>query len=60
MLGLLCVLLSPGELTNPFCFMSPQVEATQAMIRIVGLSATLPNYTDVAHFLKVRRAIQRL
>ncbi|MEW5302418.1 MAG: hypothetical protein WDW36_005207 [Sanguina aurantia] len=30
-----------------------QVEATQAMIRIVGLSATLPNYQDVAHFLKV-------
>lgn len=30
-----------------------QVEATQSMIRIVGLSATLPNYVDVASFLKV-------
>ena len=31
-----------------------QVETTQQMIRIVGLSATLPNYIDVANFLKVR------
>lgn len=30
-----------------------QVEASQTMIRIVGLSATLPNYQDVALFLKV-------
>ncbi|KAK6532254.1 hypothetical protein TWF281_006446 [Arthrobotrys megalospora] len=30
-----------------------QVEATQSMIRIVGLSATLPNYVDVSTFLKV-------
>lgn len=30
-----------------------QVESTQSMIRIVGLSATLPNYTDVAEFLGV-------
>ncbi|KAA8909084.1 Sec63 Brl domain-containing protein [Sphaerosporella brunnea] len=30
-----------------------QVESTQSMIRIVGLSATLPNYVDVAEFLKV-------
>jgi len=30
-----------------------QVEATQNMIRIVGLSATLPNYLDVAEFLRV-------
>jgi len=30
-----------------------QVEQTQAMIRIVGLSATLPNYRDVAQFLRV-------
>ena len=29
------------------------VETTQLMIRIVGLSATLPNYIDVAEFLKV-------
>ncbi|KAJ3810639.1 Sec63-domain-containing protein [Lentinula lateritia] len=32
-----------------------QVESTQSMIRIVGLSATLPNYVDVADFLSVSR-----
>ncbi|KAJ2656903.1 activating signal cointegrator 1 complex subunit 3 [Coemansia sp. RSA 1200] len=30
-----------------------QVEARQSMIRMVGLSATLPNYVDVANFLGV-------
>ncbi|CAI9757575.1 unnamed protein product [Fraxinus pennsylvanica] len=30
-----------------------QVESTQSMIRIVGLSATLPNYVEVAQFLRV-------
>jgi len=30
-----------------------QIEATQEMIRLVGLSATLPNYEDVAAFLRV-------
>ncbi|XP_072153378.1 activating signal cointegrator 1 complex subunit 3 isoform X4 [Bemisia tabaci] len=30
-----------------------QVETSQSMIRIVGLSATLPNYIDVARFLRV-------
>ncbi|XP_060815776.1 activating signal cointegrator 1 complex subunit 3 [Bombus pascuorum] len=30
-----------------------QVESSQSMIRIVGLSATLPNYLDVARFLRV-------
>lgn len=30
-----------------------QVESSQSMIRIVGLSATLPNYIDVARFLGV-------
>jgi len=29
------------------------VESTQTMIRIIGLSATLPNYIDVANFLQV-------
>ncbi|KAG0487188.1 hypothetical protein HPP92_009283 [Vanilla planifolia] len=30
-----------------------QVESTQSMIRIIGLSATLPNYLEVAQFLRV-------
>lgn len=30
-----------------------QVESSQSMIRIVGLSATLPNYKDIALFLRV-------
>jgi replicative superfamily II helicase len=29
-----------------------QVESSQSVIRIVGLSATLPNYLDVADFLR--------
>lgn len=29
------------------------VETSQSVIRIVGLSATLPNYVDVASFLRV-------
>lgn len=33
-----------------------QVESSQKMIRIVGLSATLPNYLDVARFLNVNPA----
>lgn len=33
------------------------VESSQSMIRIVGLSATLPNYVDVARFLRVNPAI---
>ena len=32
-----------------------QVESTQSLIRTVGLSATLPNYVDVADFLRVNR-----
>jgi antiviral helicase SLH1 len=32
-----------------------QVESTQSLIRIVGLSATLPNYVDVSDFLHVNR-----
>ncbi|KAK2067739.1 hypothetical protein P8C59_001452 [Phyllachora maydis] len=32
-----------------------QVESTQSLIRIVGLSATLPNYVDVAQFLRVSK-----
>ncbi|CAN6668065.1 RQC trigger complex helicase Slh1p [Trichomonascus vanleenenianus] len=30
-----------------------QVESSQSLIRIVGLSATLPNFMDVAEFLRV-------
>ena len=33
-----------------------QVESSQSMVRIVGLSATLPNYRDVAQFLRVGTA----
>ena len=29
-------------------------QATQEMTRLVGLSATLPNYQDVASFLRVK------
>ena len=32
-----------------------QVESTQSLIRVIGLSATLPNYVDVSDFLKVNR-----
>jgi len=31
-----------------------QIEATQDMVRLVGLSATLPNYEDVARFIRVK------
>lgn len=34
-----------------------QVESTQSLIRIIGLSATLPNYIDAADFLKVNRHV---
>eukprot|EP01029_Cantina_marsupialis_P030669 TRINITY_DN838_c0_g1_i3.p1 TRINITY_DN838_c0_g1~~TRINITY_DN838_c0_g1_i3.p1 ORF type:complete len:2186 (-),score=829.25 TRINITY_DN838_c0_g1_i3:132-6689(-) len=33
--------------------MMKQVETTREMVRIVGLSATLPNYHDVAKFLRI-------
>jgi antiviral helicase SLH1 len=39
-----------------FCHLSFfQVESSQSLIRIVGLSATLPNYADVSDFLRVNR-----
>lgn len=50
---------SPGRrwADQTFCPLLPplrsQVEATQSMIRVVGLSATLPNHKDVAAFLGV-------
>ncbi|SCU98656.1 LAMI_0F15720g1_1 [Lachancea mirantina] len=34
-----------------------QVESSQSMIRILGLSATLPNFMDVADFLGVNRQV---
>ena len=33
-----------------------QIETTQELVRLVGLSATLPNYEDVATFLRVNIA----
>ena len=30
-----------------------QIETTQELVRLVGLSATLPNYEDVATFMRV-------
>lgn len=33
------------------------MESSQSMIRIVGLSATLPNYIDVARFLRVNTQV---
>ena len=30
-----------------------QIESTQELVRLVGLSATLPNFKDVATFLRV-------
>ena len=32
-----------------------QIEQSQKMLRLVGLSATLPNYADVADFLRVNK-----
>jgi replicative superfamily II helicase len=40
------MLASTGILLTVF-----QVETSQSVIRIVGLSATLPNFIDVAEFL---------
>lgn len=34
-----------------------QVESSQSVIRIVGLSATLPNYIDVADFLRFEKSL---
>ena len=34
-----------------------QVEASQQIVRLVGLSATLPGYQDVASFLRVGRGL---
>ncbi|KAJ3190089.1 DEIH-box ATPase [Gaertneriomyces sp. JEL0708] len=31
-----------------------QIQQTQEMVRLLGLSATLPNYQDVAHFMRVK------
>ena len=39
---------------NPNPHPHPHPDATQEMIRVVGLSATLPNYEDVATFLRVK------
>lgn len=39
--------------TNYQFFCDTQIERTQEPVRIVGLSATLPNFEDVAAFLRV-------
>lgn len=44
-MGCYCVMMWPHR----------QIESTQEMTRIVGLSATLPNYQDVAAFLRVKK-----
>lgn len=36
-----------------------QVESSQSLIRIVGLSATLPNYIDVSDFLRSAMTISK-
>ena len=41
------------ESTNTFADAMRQIEETQELVRIVGLSATLPNYKDVAALLRV-------
>jgi len=33
------------------------MQSTQELTRLVGLSATLPNYEDVASFLRVKRNV---
>lgn len=48
--------ISVGQSFKLLCFYLLQVETNQSMIRIVGLSATLPNYRDVAEFLGVNEA----
>jgi replicative superfamily II helicase len=50
------VCLCADDVTSAPYKATVQVEASQQMIRIVGLSATLPNYTDVADFLGVRES----
>ncbi|CAB4278795.1 unnamed protein product [Prunus armeniaca] len=41
------------SVTTYMLLMQFMVESTQTMIRIVGLSATLLNYLEVAQFLRV-------
>ena len=45
-----------GRASKPRRLMSAQVEATRDAVRLVGLSATLPNYQDVAALLRVDEA----
>lgn len=45
---------------RPVCHLMPPLsplrclQTTQEMVRLVGLSATLPNFEDVASFLRVK------
>lgn len=43
---------SPCAIPKTFIADRKQVESSQSLIRIVGLSATLPNYVDVGDFLR--------
>ena len=56
---MLSYLADPLALPLPPSSVPVQVEATQEMTRIVGLSATLPNFDDVADFLRWERAAPR-
>lgn len=44
--------VSGGQISSVTELQHEQVESSQSIIRIVGLSATLPNYIDVAEFLR--------
>ena len=47
-------MLYAPALIHPLSSLCVCLQATQEMIRLVGLSATLPNYEDVAAFLRVK------
>ena len=46
--------ISPFSIKNALTHIFSQIETTKEHIRLVGLSATLPNYEDVVVFLRVR------
>ncbi|CAB4309241.1 unnamed protein product [Prunus armeniaca] len=50
---LVCAPTGAGKTNIAVISILHEVESTQTMICIVGLSATLPNYLEVAQFLRV-------